>query len=69
MAQMKIMLNGEDFFLESAITISDLVKKLELDIAKIAIERNLEIINLDDFSKITLKPDDKIEIVHFIGGG
>ncbi|MFM7620862.1 MAG: sulfur carrier protein ThiS [Alphaproteobacteria bacterium] len=65
----EIILNGERTNIESDITIADLVKKYQLDINKIAIEKDLEIINPDQFDKIKLTSNCQIEIVHFIGGG
>ena len=47
----------------------DLVKNLKIPMKKVAIELNQEIINKKNISKIILKKNDKIEIVHFIGGG
>jgi thiamine biosynthesis protein ThiS len=49
--------------------ISDLVKDLKIPLKKVAIELNQEIIDKKKISKIALKKDDKMEIVHFIGGG
>jgi len=49
--------------------ISDLVKDLKIPLKKVAIEHNQEIVDKKKISKIILKKDDKIEIVHFIGGG
>jgi thiamine biosynthesis protein ThiS len=49
--------------------ISDLVKDLKIPLKKVAIELNQEIMDKKKIVKITLKKDDKIEIVHFIGGG
>jgi thiamine biosynthesis protein ThiS len=49
--------------------ISDLVKDLKIPLKKVAIELNQEIMDKKKISKITLKKDDKMEIVHFIGGG
>jgi thiamine biosynthesis protein ThiS len=49
--------------------ISDLVKDLKIPLQKVAIELNQEIMDKKKISKITLKKDDKMEIVHFIGGG
>ena len=48
---------------------SDLVKNLKIPVKKVAIELNQEIIDKKNISKINLKKNDKIEIVHFIGGG
>ena len=51
------------------INVSDLVKNLKIPMKKVAIELNQEIIDKKNISKINLKKNDKIEIVHFIGGG
>ena len=48
---------------------SDLVKNLKIPMKKVAIELNQEIIDKKNINKIILKKNDKIEIVHFIGGG
>ena len=48
---------------------SDLVKNLKIPMKKVAIELNQEIIDKKKINKIILKKNDKIEIVHFIGGG
>jgi len=69
MSKIKIILNGEEKIINQSITLSDLIAELELDLKKIAIEKDLEIIHPCDFSKTTLQDGAKIEIVHFIGGG
>ncbi|MBM5782111.1 MAG: sulfur carrier protein ThiS [Pelagibacterales bacterium] len=69
MSKVKIILNGEEKFVEKHTTIADLIQELELDIKKVAIEKDLEIISPDFFSKIVLNEGNKVEIVHFIGGG
>ena len=48
---------------------SDLLKNLNIPIKKVAIELNQEIIDKKTTNNVKLKKDDKIEIVHFIGGG
>ena len=48
---------------------ADLVKILKIPLKKVAIELNQEIIDKKNINKIYLKKNDKIEIVHFIGGG
>jgi len=50
-------------------TIAELVEKFELDIKKIAVEKDLEIVNPDLFSLTVIDEGSRIEIVHFIGGG
>ncbi len=69
MEKIKIILNGKEKILPEKISIAKLIEELELDIQKIAIEKDLEIINPQDFAKIILQNGAKIEIVHFIGGG
>ena len=65
----KIQLNGKKISIKSNFSIQDLLKKYKLSNKKIAIEYNGAIISKIDLKKKYLKNDDKIEIVHFIGGG
>jgi len=67
--KIKIKVNGKFKSISGNFKISDLVKDLKIPIKKVAIELNQEIINKKNIGKISLKKDDKIEIVHFIGGG
>jgi thiamine biosynthesis protein ThiS len=69
MMKIKIFLNGELLEIQSGLSISQLLIYFEIDPNKIAIEKDLEIINQQDFNKIILTENSKIEIVHFIGGG
>ncbi len=50
-------------------TVAELVAMLELDVKKIAVEKDLEIVNQDRFSATVIDEGSRIEIVHFIGGG
>lgn len=50
-------------------TLADLVVRLELDIRKLAVERNLEIVPRSQYAATILQNDDQLEIVHFVGGG
>ena len=67
--KIKIKVNGKFKSVPEKYKISDLVKDLKIPLQKVAIELNQEIIDKKKISKITLKKDDKMEIVHFIGGG
>jgi len=69
MSKIKITLNGEEREINSGLTIKDLADELELDLEKIAVEKDLEIINIDEFEKVVIDEGAQIEIVHFIGGG
>ena len=65
----KIQLNGKKVVIKSDHSIFDLIKKYKLNSKKIAIEHNGIIIPKVNLKKKNLKNNDKIEIVHFIGGG
>ena len=67
--KIKIRVNGKVHSFNDNSRISDLVKKLKIPMKKVAIELNKEIIDKKRITKISLKKNDKIEIVHFIGGG
>jgi len=65
----KIQLNGSKLELKNKHTLLMLLKKYKIDNKKIAIELNGKIVNRNKFKTVYLKNKDKIEIVHFIGGG
>ena len=67
--KIKITVNGKQIQVIANFSINSLVTKLKLPINKIAIELNKKIIDKKRISKIYLQKGDKIEIVHFIGGG
>ena len=67
--KIKIKVNGKFKFVPEKYKISDLVKDLNIPLQKVAIELNQKIMDKKKIGKIALKKDDKIEIVHFIGGG
>lgn len=69
MSKIKITLNGEEKILEKAITIAQLISDLDLDVKKIAVEKDLQIVNSTQFSEVILDEGSRVEIVHFIGGG
>ncbi|MBA1339178.1 MAG: sulfur carrier protein [Pelagibacterales bacterium] len=65
----KIQLNGKKILIKSQTTIYDILKKFKLNNKKIAIEHNGTIIPKVSYKKKYLKNNDKLEVVHFIGGG
>ena len=67
--KIEIKVNGKIKHITKNYKISDLVKDLKIPLKKVAIELNQEIMDKKKISKIALKKDDKMEIVHFIGGG
>ena len=67
--KIKIVVNGKLLTVNSKFSLKNLIEKLKTPINKVAIELNEEIVDKKKLSKIFLKNKDKIEIVHFIGGG
>ena len=67
--KIKIKLNGKFVKIQDKTTLLSLIKKLKVPINKVAIELNQTIVNKKSLGKIKIKKNDKIEIVHFIGGG
>ena len=67
--KIKITVNGKQMQIIPKYSLKRLITKLKMPINKIAIELNKKIIDKKRVSKILLKKGDKIEIVHFIGGG
>ena len=67
--KIKIKVNGKIIVIQDKITLLGLIKKLKIPVKKVAIELNQTIVNKKSLDKIKIKKNDKIEIVHFIGGG
>jgi len=67
--KIKIRINGKFSMINENLSLSFFLKQLKIPLKKVAIELNQEIIDKNKTNKIKLKKDDKIEIVHFIGGG
>ena len=67
--KIKIKINGKFLLINEKLSLSVFLKQLKIPIKKVAIELNREIIDKNKTNKVKLKKNDKIEIVHFIGGG
>jgi len=65
----KVFINGKQEEFEKEVTISELleIKKIRKEV--VTVEYNEEIIKREDYDKIKLKDNDKIELVFFMGGG
>ncbi len=66
---MDVLVNGERRSFDEALTVDAFLVGLGLDPAKVAVERNREIVPRSTFASVTLDAGDELEIVHFIGGG
>ena len=67
--KIKIKLNGKIKTINKNSKLSNIIKNFKIPLKKVAIELNQEIVDKKKLNKIILKENDKIEIVHFIGGG
>ena len=65
----KIQLNGDLYKINKGTNLNELLNNLKIQRNKVAVEVNGEIIEKNKYSKLILNSDDKVEIVHFIGGG
>ena len=65
---LELIVNGEPRR-QSAGSVADLIRSLGLDPAKVAVERNREIVPRSTLADVALAEGDRFEIVHFVGGG
>ena len=65
----KIQLNGDPYEINGQTNLNELLNKLKIQKNKVAIEVNGEIVQKDKYQNLVLVKGDKVEIVHFIGGG
>lgn len=66
---MQIQVNGEAREVPPGTSLESLVQLLALTPERLALELNLEVVRRADWSRIMLSENDRIEIVHFVGGG
>lgn len=64
-----IIVNGEEFEIASGSSVAELVEERGLDRSRVAVELNGEIVPRGTFDDTLLHDGDKVEIVHFVGGG
>lgn len=66
---MRIQVNGEFREVESRVSIQELIALLSLRSERVAIELNGKVVRRVEWDGTILNADDKVEIVHFVGGG
>lgn len=66
---LNLTLNGDPRTITTGASVADLVRDIGLDPAKVAVERNLEIVPRSTLANVMLADGDMLEIVHFVGGG
>ncbi len=66
---MRVTVNGESRELDADLSVADLLQSLHLSAGRIAVEINEEVVPRDAYGERRLAAGDRIEIVHFVGGG
>ncbi|MGI8735375.1 MAG: sulfur carrier protein ThiS [Pyrinomonadaceae bacterium] len=66
---MRLQVNGEVREVAEGLSLTDLIAALKLAPERIAVELNQSVVRRLDWPATRLEPDDRIEIVHFVGGG
>ena len=66
---MKVFVNGEERDFSGVISLEELITMLNLPVARIAVELNRDVVRRSDWGSTMLNDGDRIEIVHFVGGG
>lgn len=64
-----IRINGEEKEIEGEIALADLLSRLELEPARVAVELNLGVVPRERYAQTPVKSGDRLEIVTFVGGG
>lgn len=68
-ARIELQVNGRPRVVSEGLTVRELLEKLDLQPATIVVERNLEILERDAYDEVVLEEGDRLELVHFVGGG
>jgi thiamine biosynthesis protein ThiS len=66
---LRVYINGEAREISGTPSLAELINQLDLPAARIAVELNREVVRRNDWGGTVLREDDRIEIVHFVGGG
>jgi len=66
---MKLIINGEERDFNSPLSLSSLVKALGMKQDRVAVELNRNIVSREQWSQTNLADGDRLEVVHFVGGG
>jgi thiamine biosynthesis protein ThiS len=66
---LRVYINGESREVQGNPSLADLINQLDLPAARIAVELNREVMRRSEWGNAMLRDEDRIEIVHFVGGG
>ena len=66
---MKCIINGDAFNFDSEQSITSVIESLELDPKRVIVEHNKTLIKQEDYDQHTVREDDQLELLEFVGGG
>jgi len=66
---MHLFINGDEKSFADSLSLAELIEQLGMKSDRVAVELNREIVSRSQWPETTLKDDDRLEIVHFVGGG
>jgi thiamine biosynthesis protein ThiS len=66
---LRVIVNGQDREVSDGAVVAELISLLDLKPERVAVELNRKILRRVDWASTTLSDGDKVEIVHFVGGG
>jgi thiamine biosynthesis protein ThiS len=66
---LRVYVNGEPRELSAPLSLAELITQLDLPAARIAVELNRVVVRRNEWSTTVIQDNDRIEIVHFVGGG
>lgn len=66
---MEITINGENKNLPEEFNLAELLNHFELPSERVAVELNREVVRKKDWAMIKVSDGDKLEVIHFVGGG
>ncbi|HEY0429367.1 MAG TPA: sulfur carrier protein ThiS [Pyrinomonadaceae bacterium] len=66
---MKVLINGETKEIKQELNLSELLRHFSLPHERVAIELNREVVRKKDWENIKISEGDKLEVIHFVGGG
>ena len=67
--RLRVFINGESKEISGTPSLAELIEQLDLPAARIAIELNRDVVRRSEWNSTVLQDGDRIEIVHFVGGG
>jgi sulfur carrier protein len=69
MPELTIRLNGESYAIPGAVSVSDLLARLDIDARRVAVEVNETVVKRERYHETRIRAGDAVEIVNFVGGG